>query len=176
MIEYLSEDEVYRVGMCMERAGLDFYTRMADKAEDAATKRVFRRLARDEKQHLVFFESMELATAGGMGSKASDIDEDVSRYVCSIVDGGIFRGISKMEDAGRRKLDAEKALELALGVEKDAVLYYTEALAAAKKKGTKDALARLVAEEKAHVVEITKRLANLRKSRAKRGQRKDGGA
>jgi rubrerythrin len=168
MIEYLSEDEVYRVGMCIERAGLDFYSKMAEKADDAATTRVFQRLARDEKQHLAYFESMELATAGGMGSRPSDLDEDLSRYVCSIVDGGIFRSISMMESAGRRKFDAEKALELALGVEKDAVLYYSEALSAAKKKGTKDALARLVAEEKAHVVEITKRLENLRKRLAKK--------
>ncbi len=170
MIQYLSEDEVYRVGMCIERAGLDFYTKMAEKADDTATKRVFQRLARDEKQHLAYFESMELATAGGMGSRSSESDEDVSRYVCSIVDGGIFRGISKMEGAGRRKFDAEKALELALGVEKDAVLYYSEALAVARKKGAKDALARLVAEEKTHVVEITRRLGNLRKRRAKKGK------
>lgn len=166
MIEYLSEDEVYRVGMCIEKAGLEFYTKMAEKSDDAATKRVFRRLARDEKEHLAYFESMELETARGMGSRPPDADADVSKYVCSIVDGGIFRGISMMEGAGRRKFDAERALELALGVEKDAVLYYTEALAAAKKKRTKEALARLVAEEKAHVVEITKRLQNLRKKLA----------
>lgn len=169
MIEYLSEDEVYRVGMCIERAGLDFYTKMADRSDDAATKRVFRQLARDEKAHLAHFESMELGTAGGMGARPGEVDEDLSRYVCSIVDGGIFRSISKMETAGRRKFDAEKALELALGVEKDAVLYYTEAQAAAKKKGTRDALARLVAEEKTHVVQITKRLESLRKKLAKQG-------
>ena len=170
MIEYLSEDEVYRVGMCIERAGLDFYTKMAEKSDDPATKRVFRQLARDEKEHLAYFESMELGTAGGLGARPGELDEDLSRYVCSIVDGGIFRGISAMEGAGRRKFSAEKALELALGVEKDAVLYYSEALAVAKKKGTKAALARLVAEEKAHVVQITKRLENLRKKLAKRGK------
>lgn len=168
MIEYLNEDEVYRVGMCIEEAGLDFYTRMADKADDPSTKRVFKRLARDEKQHLAFFESLELKTSGTMGSRAVETDADVSKYVCSLVDGGIFANISKMDKVARGKFNPEKALELALQVEKDAVLYYMEAHAAARKRSTKTALARLIDEEKGHVVQITKRLENLRKKKAKK--------
>ena len=41
---------------------------LAEKADDPQTKRVFQRLAKDEKAHLAFFESMELKTAGGMGA------------------------------------------------------------------------------------------------------------
>jgi rubrerythrin len=170
MIEYLNEDEVYRVGMCIEEAGLDYYTRMAEKADDAATKRVFRRLAKDEKQHLAFFESLELKTAGGMGSRPSEHDAELSKYVCSLVDGGIFKSIAAMEKAAKAKFNPERALELALTVEKDAVLYYTEALAANKKSRSREALAKLVEEEKGHVVEITKRLDSLRK-RAKRARK-----
>ncbi len=72
MIQYLNEDEVYRVGMCIEQAGLDFYTKMAEKADDPATKRIFKRLAKDEKGHLEFFESLELETKGGMGMSWKD--------------------------------------------------------------------------------------------------------
>jgi rubrerythrin len=168
MIEYLNEDEVYRVGMCIEEAGLEFYTRMAEKADDAATKRVFKRLARDEKEHLAYFESLEIKTAGGMGSAPQEHDADTSKYVCSLVDGGIFAGLQKMEDLAKRKFDPEKALELALQVEKDAVLYYTEAHAASRKRSTKAALARLVDEEKSHVVQISKRLESLRKKAVKK--------
>jgi len=167
MIQYLNEDEVYRVGICIEEAGLDFYTKMAEKADDPATKRVFRRLARDEKTHLALFESLELKTAGGMGARPADQDKEISSYVCSIVDGGIFSGIRSMAKSTRRKFNPETALELALQVEKDAVLYYTEALNAAKRRGAKTALKKLVAEEKGHVVQITKRLEALRKKRAR---------
>jgi rubrerythrin len=171
MIQYLNEDEVYRVGMCIEEAGLDFYTRMADKADDQATKRVFRRLAKDEKQHLAFFESLELKTAKGMGSAPAEHDADTSKYVCSLVDGGIFANLGKMESLARRKFNAEGALELALQVEKDAVLYYMEALAATKKRSTKQALTRLIDEEKSHVVQISKRLDNLRKKKAREAKK-----
>ena len=163
MIEYLNEDEVYRVGMCIEEAGLEFYTKMAEKADDQGTKRVFKRLANDEKEHLAFFESLELKTARGMGSGPAEYDADTSRYVCSLVDGGIFANLGKMEDLARRKFNPEKALELALQVEKDAVLYYMEAHAASKKRSTREALSRLIDEEKGHVVQISKRLENLRK-------------
>ncbi len=168
MIEYLNEDEVYRVGMCIEEAGLEFYTKMAERAKDTTTKRVFKRLARDEQNHLAFFESLELATAGGMGTRPVEQDKDVSKYVCSLVDGGIFRGIEEMESFEKGKYDAERALELALQVEKDAVLYYMEAVASSRKKKTKEALKRLVEEEKGHVVQITNRLNNLRKRKAKK--------
>jgi len=171
MIQYLNEDEVYRVGMCIEEAGLDFYTRMAQKSEDQATKRVFKRLAKDEEKHLAFFESLELKTAKGMGASPREVDRDVSLYVCSLVDGGIFSGIEQMEKVASRKFNPEAALKLALQVEKDAVLYYTEALAATKKRSTREALGRLVDEEKSHVVEITKRLTNLRKKKAKKGKK-----
>jgi rubrerythrin len=171
MIEYLNEDEVYRVGMCIEEAGLEFYTEMAAKADDTATKRVFRRLAKDEEQHLAFFESLELKTAKGMGSGPVDHDADTSKYVCSLVDGGIFSNLGRMEKLARRKFDPEKALELALQVEKDAVLYYMEALAATKKRSTKQALNRLIEEEKSHVVQISTRLENLRKKKAREARK-----
>jgi len=166
MIQYLNEDEVYRVGICIEQAGLEFYTRMAEKADDPQTKRVFQRLAKDEKAHLAYFESMELKTAGGMGASTADADEDVSRYVCSIVDGGIFRSLREMEKLGRAKFHPESALELALQVEKDAVLYYSEAHRANKKRAARQALERLIEEEKNHVVQISKRLEAVRKQRS----------
>lgn len=166
MIEYLNEDEVYRVGMCIEEAGLEFYTRMAETSDDPQTRRVFKRLASDEREHLALFESMDVKTSGGIGARPADQDQELSTYVCSIVDGGIFKGIRDMANAGRRKMSPRAALELALSVEKDAVLYYTEALHAARRRSAKKALERLVEEEKRHVVEITKRLERLSKTKA----------
>ncbi len=167
MIQYLNEDEVYRVGMCIEQAGLEFYTKMAEKADDPGTKRIFRRLAKDEKGHLAFFESLELGTKGGMGKMTVEVDADVSSYVCSLVDGGIFKHIGSMEKMLRRKFNPESALELALQVEKDAVLYYTEAYMATRKRKTKKALERLIDEEKSHVTQISKRLEKVRKAKEK---------
>lgn len=167
MIQYLNEDEVYRVGMCIEQAGLEFYTKMAEKADDPATKRIFKRLAKDEKAHLAFFESLELQTKGGMGKQTVDADADVSSYVCSLVDGGIFRNLSRMEKMLKRKFNPESALELALEVEKDAVLYYSEAHRVNKKRKAKKALERLIDEEKSHVTQISKRLEKVRKAKEK---------
>ena len=167
MIQYLSEDEVYRVGMCIEQAGLDFYTKMAEKADDPATKRIFKRLAKDEKGHLAFFESLGLGSTGGLGKMTAEADSDVSSYVCSLVDGGIFRHIGRMEKMLKRKFDPESALELALQVEKDAVLYYTEAYMVNKKRKAKKALERLIQEEKGHVTQISKRLEKVRKNKEK---------
>jgi rubrerythrin len=167
MIQYLNEDEVYRVGMCIEEAGLDFYTKMAEKTDDPATKRIFKRLAKDEKAHLAFFESLELGTKGGMGKQPVESDADVSAYVCSLVDGGIFRSIGRMEKLLKRKFDPESALELALEVEKDAVLYYSEAHRASKKQKAKKALGRLIEEEKGHVTQISTRLEKIRKAKEK---------
>ncbi len=167
MIQYLNEDEVYRVGMCIEQAGLDFYTKMAEKADDPTTKRIFKRLAKDEKAHLAYFESLELETKGGMGKQPVETDADVSSYVCSLVDGGIFRHIGHMEKMLKRKYDPESALELALQVEKDAVLYYTEAYNANKKRKAREALGRLVEEEKGHVTQISQRLEKVRKDKEK---------
>jgi len=171
MIAYLNEAEIYRGGLGLDEAGLDFYARMAEKADDQGTKRVFRRLARDEKEHLAFFESLEIRTAKGLGSHPEEHDADVSKYVCSLVDGGIFSSLGRMEKMARGKFNAEGALELALSVEKDAVLYYMEALAATRKRSTRQALSRLIDEEKSHVVQISTRLANLRKKKAREARK-----
>ncbi len=171
MIEYLNEDEIYRVGIAIEEAGFDFYTKMAEKADDPATKRIFRRLARDEKQHLAFFETLELKTTGGMGKQTVEQDADASAYVSSLVDGGIFRGIAEMARLTRRKYNPQAALELALAVEKDAVLYYTEAHRVNRKSGAKKALQRLIDEEKGHVVQITKRLNKVIEDKKKAGKK-----
>ena len=167
------EYECQRVGYipaCGE-AGFDFYTKMAEKADDPATKRIFRRLARDEKQHLAFFETLELKTTGGMGKQTAEQDADASAYVSSLVNGGIFRGIAEMAKLTRRKYNPQAALELALAVEKDAVLYYTEAYRVNRKSGAKKALQRLIDEEKGHVVQITKRLNKIIEDKKKVGKK-----
>lgn len=172
MIQYLNEDEVYRVGICIEQAGLAFYTKMAEKADDPATKRVFKRLAKDEQMHLELFEALDLKTAGGIGARPADQDSELSNYVCSIVDGGIFKSLGEMDKLQKRKFNAESALELALQVEKDAVLYYSEAYRASRKRAAKLALERLIEEEKGHVVELTNRLERLRKRKARESGKK----
>ena len=76
-------------------------------------------------------------------------------------ESGVHGEIAEAVDTARQ---AERSL---VQVEKDAVLYYTEAFMANKKKRAREALSRLIDEEKGHVVEIQKRLDNLRKKAKK---------
>ena len=85
--ELLFARDALRIAIATERSGLDFYSRAARVASDSRARRVFKRLAAEEEEHLGKLE-VRYRAALGTGFRAG-VTTDVSllprapRMVCS---------------------------------------------------------------------------------------------
>ncbi len=156
-------EEVYRIGIEIEKNGRLFYRRSADKSDDPDLKRLFKELAAWEESHVSLFEQLaselpQNATSG----LAMDPDGDMDRYLKASADSHVFRlgqeGFDALVDGCRT---AQDALKLALRFEKDSVGLYRALQDAVPEELGKKTIERLAREETSHVTLIHEKLVAL---------------
>lgn len=160
VIKYLGDDEAYKVAMNLEGGGIDFYSNMANCAKDAAVKKIFAALLEDEKRHYATFSKLDEALKDGPAARPYEIDEEIALYIKSLVEPGIFKKLPDGE--GICKLSQQEALGAGIQAEKDSILFYTEAAKSCQSPSGKEAFARIVEEEKGHLVTLARRLRQIR--------------
>ncbi len=149
---FFNEVEAAKIAQNMERGGIDFYQRAADKAETDETRDVFRKLVEDEKKHLVRFQELEEKLQAGRAEGDGYTDgEDVSAYIDRLLDTQVF---AKKGDVARLsdqvKSDYE-ALAVGMRAERDAVAFYQEMIDFVDSKVATEAFGQILAEEREHL-------------------------
>lgn len=160
VIRYLNDDEAFKVAINLEKDGLRFYTGAARNIKDEKTRRVFLKLAEDEKLHLELFKKLDEELPSGPAGRPKDIDDEVVAYLNSLVDTGVFKGVQKrLEEL--KSLEDVDALQIGIQAEKDSILFYQEAYKNSITPSGKKAFKRLIGEEKKHLIILTERLRQL---------------
>jgi len=160
--EQMNELEAIRIAIGIEENGYEFYTKASRKAMDERIEKLFQELARQEKSHAARFKKLYdefLAT-----SATSDeyiYDPEVSLYLEAIADATIIPSLDKIDSILERIKDPYDALNFALNIEKDSILYYSEMAIRAKNPNAKDAFTTLMKEERKHVLDIKRMLDTL---------------
>lgn len=148
--------EVVEFAMNIEKNGQAFYRALAGKAGDAEAKNVFVFMADEEDAHYNIFK--KLAAKMESFDPPETYPGEYEEYMRELVDNHIFtRDTDPVELAGRIN-NSLAAVDLALGFEKDSILFFHEL-----KKLMPDleqrAIDELIAEEGRHV----KKLLQLKK-------------
>lgn len=141
--------QALEMAMQIEANGEAFYNAAAAKATDGGVKATFQQLARDEAKHHAAFRKM----AGGLvqpGGRADPGDDDYRDYLRAMLEGHIFAGSDKALAALDRVEDARSALQGAIGLEKDTLLFYYD-LREMVGESDRDILTDIIHEEKSHV-------------------------
>jgi rubrerythrin len=81
--------------------------------------------------------------------QSEDWDE-ISEYIKATTDSRFFIGEEKAIKYAKNAKDAEEAIDIAIGFEKDTLLFFYEILNVTP-EGSKDAAQKIVNEEKRHV-------------------------
>lgn len=140
----------------IERRGVIFYDIMAKSTENDSAREAFQRLAEMERQHMDTFQDMLGET--DKPQFMEDTGGEYAAYLQSLVDSAVFTDdLVASEMATQADSDLE-ALELAISVEKDSILFYYEIRDVMSPK-YRPLVDRIIAEEKAHL----RQLAELRK-------------
>ena len=156
-----SGSELINIAIGIERSGIAFYDSMAKSTKNDVAREVFQYLSDMERGHIEVFQNM-LSEADKYQFAAAG-DEEYTAYLQALVDSAVFsEEMITSETATRAESDAE-AIELAIGAEKDSILFYYE-MKEIMPQQAQPPVNRIIAEEKTHLrqlSELKKKLAAL---------------
>ena len=156
-----SSSELINIAIDIERRGMAFYDVMAQSTENAEVCDLFRHLGEMERQHVQIFQDM--LDEGGKSHPSESDTEEHAAYIEALVDSTFFTD-DLITSVMVADIDsAIEALQLAIGAEKDAILFYY-LMRDIMPPRTHPIVNKIMAEEKLHLRQLSearKRLAAL---------------
>lgn len=140
--------DVTRMALTMEEKGENLYSWAARKFNDQEVVDMFHRLAEEEKEHaMVFRKLLELPDA------RTTISAESNRYLKMLAGTGDILPTHGEFNEEQVKTPAD-ALSLGIQAEKDSILFYQEMYHQSKSTEVKQALSKLLEEEKMHLLAL----------------------
>ena len=148
-----SGGELLAIAIDIERRGIVFYDVMAKSAENGEVRLVFQALVDMEHRHVQTFQAM-LAEAGSDKNEEAYSGEEAA-YLKSLVESNIFSDDAITSELFTSLDNDIEALEMAIGLEKDSILFYYQIKDIIPQK-EQLLLERIIAEEKSHLRDLSK--------------------
>jgi len=155
LISY-SACEIIKVAIGIEKNGYQFYTEAAKLTRNNSVAELFQNLAQEEIQHQAFFEGLAKLISSCEVNGITPPDE----YLSAVADASIIQQKRGMKAITEKRLTDQDALDIAIQVEKNAILYYTELIRFVTEK-EKGMVEELIAEEKKHLTKLISIAKNL---------------
>lgn len=155
-------DEVFEMAEQIERNGAKFYREAASNIAGQEMKDMFLNMAAMEDGHLQTFQAMrkELA-AQEKGQTAFDPHNEASLYLQTMADGKGSEGMKSSTEKLTGKESAQELLEIAIGAEKNSVLFYVGLKDLVTAKAGRDKVEAIIREEVRHVADLRRQLTAL---------------
>ena len=156
--------EILDMAVKIEENGLKFYTDAAKASKSKEIKELFTHLASDEKKHVkVFSDLIKLVPKDELSDAANDpYSEEARMYLNSLANTEVFTAPDAGKAMGKVMQSGLSVLEYAIGMEKDAILFYYELNSMVREKD-RPVLDNLIAQEKNNLKKLTKLLDRLYK-------------
>lgn len=149
----MNSKDIIGAAMQMEEHGRDFYLTMAERTKDAEAKKLFLKLAEEEKEHAAFFKKM--LQKEGSNFQVNEHKSDFIEAIISRIDfPSLGQHISEVANINA-------ALAIGIQAEKDSILLYNEMLEEILDPDLKKVISGLLKAEKMHLVELRNYLEEL---------------
>jgi rubrerythrin len=155
-----SGSELINIAIGIEERGVAFYASMADATKNANAREIFRYLADMERRHIQIFQGM-LGEADKF--KFPETAGEYAVYLQALVDSAVFSDELIASKMAKGAESDTSALELAIGAEKDSILFYYE-MRDIMPQRAQATVNKIITEEKSHLrqlSELKKKLAGL---------------
>jgi rubrerythrin len=152
MAEFLKANELLEFAVQIEKNGEAYYRAAANKTKNSKLKDIFMYLAEQEVEHKNIYEKM-LKSVESYEPKEM-YPEEYFQYLRAYADNHIF---VKKEEIEKKAVEAKsdvEAIGLALGFEKDSILYYLE-IKNFVPDGEKNIVDKIIEEEHKHYNKLT---------------------
>ncbi|MBM4053905.1 MAG: DUF2202 domain-containing protein [Planctomycetes bacterium] len=162
--ENFNDQEALKIAINMEKEGLAFYSTMRDNTKDAKAKEIFAKLAEEEQEHMDTFRRIYDSLSSSQEQTSGCEDYTAEEYLKHLIDTGVFTRKDKAKKLALQTKSDIDALKIGIQAEKEAILYYQEALLHTKNKEGKKAFKQLIHEEKQHLGILAKQITLLKGS------------
>ncbi|MFC1955799.1 ferritin family protein [Chloroflexota bacterium] len=153
-----SGPELINIAIGIERRGIAFYDIMTRSTDNAATRNVFQYLTNMEREHIKVFEGM--LDEADKYQIPETYDQEYASYIRALVDTMVFTDDMVTSEMATQADSDIKALELAIGAEKDSILFYYE-MKEIMPHRAKPTVNRIITEEKSHLRQLSEFKENL---------------
>ena len=147
-----SGSELVNIAIDIERHGISFYDILAKATKNAVTRDLFKYLADSEREHIRIFQGM-LAEAD-MWQMPATYAQEYTAYLRALVDRTIFTEEIITSEVANNADNYIQALELAIGAEKDYILFYNEMKEVTSQRA-QVMVNKIITEEKSHLEKLS---------------------
>ncbi len=146
--------ELFDIAVGIERNGVAYYDSLSQLTSDPGLKKTYEQLAQMERLHVGMFQKMRTG-AGASGAVVPAPDEaEYGTYLKALIDSSVFTDDKVARELARRASGPAEALQLALGAEKDSILFYT-GMRDLVPQVDRDAVDAIIREERQHIRELS---------------------
>ena len=160
MIFPFNAGEVFKIAITIEDNGRLFYQKAAAKPFPEQIVSLFSHLTDEELAHKAFFqEILKSLPPSETAATVWDPDNELDKYLKLMADQHVFNQPPKAIDT---LLDKVSTPAEAMGFEKDTIVFFLELQTAAEKYDeSRQAIGRLVAEERRHMARLAEMLQRI---------------
>ncbi len=162
MGDFFNIDEVFEIAEQIERNGAKFYRKVSGSF-DEDSKKMLLELSEMEVKHEKLFSNMRKDYADKKKLPESfDPNGEAALYLRAIADGFVFKFNEDPSEKLSGKEGMEDILNIAIGLERDSIAFYTGIREAIPDVLGKDKIKDILTEEMGHVRLLTQKLESLK--------------
>lgn len=120
---FFKPSEIAKIGMKIEENGLAFYWTLADKTQEPEAKELFNFMAGEEEQHYKTFKALSNKL---QGYEMPDFEKEDEEFMRQLANSSVFATDVNAVELAKGIKSVGEAIDLALGFEKDSVLFYLQ--------------------------------------------------
>ncbi len=149
---FFTGSELVNIAVGIEQSGAAFYGSLAQSAKDEKSRSMWEYLALEETKHIEIFRRM----LGSLSDYAppETYTEEYDLYLRALIDSAVFRNDDDARRIAQKVGSASEAILIALSAEKDSILFYLN-LRELVLRPQREAVDRVIEEEKAHVRQLS---------------------
>ena len=144
--------EIVKFAVQIEKNGRDFYDQASKGVKAESAKKIFELLSYEEQLHIAVFEG--ILNQLDKHEPAESYPGEYADYMLALVSESVFTKNKQGYEIARTIRNDKQALELAIGFEKDSILFYYEMKRYVWEGFHKD-VDKLIAQEQEHLKKLS---------------------
>ena len=148
---FFSGRELIEIAIGIEKNGAVFYDSLAGSTKNPGARDTYKNLADKEREHAEIFRKM----LGSVGEykPPETYTEQYNLYLKALVDSLVFTNDKVTHQMARKVNSDAEAVQIAMGAEKDSILFYVEVRDMVRRSERK-VVGEIIEEEKSHLREL----------------------
>ena len=149
-------EEMFNIAIRIEENGARFYRKAAEHQSDSNNREMLEKLAKMEDQHIAIFEKMKSrATEAEKTSTVFDPQGEALFYLLAMADDHPGEGNPSVADELTGKESIEEIIDIAIGLEKESILFYLGLKDLIPPKYGQEKLDNIISEERRHITQLS---------------------